>query len=161
MPPSEDEVSRSRLERVRVAAGVGLLLPGVLTVLVTRWHRRGGGHARGITVDVTAQGELRIWGRGYGSRVHLENADVEEVLVDAFTGRLGAWRQRRLRVRSRRAPERGYVTDLQVATRATASDLDDGLRVEGGEGDCVELARADYERVREHVLRARGATDPG
>lgn len=158
MPPSEEEVSRSRMERVRVAAAVGLFLPGVLTLLVTRWHRRGGGHARGIYVDLTADGELRIWGRGYGSRIRLQSVELDEVLVDAFTGRLGAWRQRRIRLRTRKAPERGYVTDMQLATRAVAEDGNEGLRVEGGEGDCIELARADYERVRDAILRASGKT---
>lgn len=160
MPPGEEEVSRSRWERVRIAGVVGLLFPGLLTVLVTRWHRRGGGHARGIYVDVTADGELRIWGRGYGSRIRLENVELEEVLVDAFTGRLGAWRQRRIRLRSRKAPERGYVTDMQLATRAVAEDGAEGLRVEGGEGDCVELARADYEQVRDAIRSASGKRAP-
>ena len=143
MPPSEEETSRSRWERLQIAAGVGLALPAVLTVLITRWHRRGGGHARGIYVDVTSSAELRIWGRGHGSRISLAGAEFEEFLVDAYAGRLGAWRQRRMRVRARKAPARGYVTELVLAAQGTELGGSVGLRLEGGEGDCVELTRAD------------------
>ncbi len=153
MPPTEEETARSRWERVQIAAGVGLALPFALTLLITHWHRRGGGHARGIYVDVTEGGELRIWGRGHGERVNLQGAELEEYLVDAYAGRLGAWRQRRMRVRTRKAPARGYVTELVLAARATEHDGREGLRLEGGEGDCVELARTDYEAVRSFVLK--------
>jgi hypothetical protein len=147
---AEEELGRSRAAKAKVALPVGLLLPALLTLALSRYYRRGGGHARGIAVDVTEDGELRVWGRGYGSRVPLAGAEVVERMVDVYAGRLGAWRQRRLRVRGRRALE------IELSTPATAADGEDpSLRVEGGEGDCVELAREDFERVREAVLAAR------
>ena len=131
---------------------LGLLLPACITWIVRARYRRGGGHARGIVVDVT-DGELRIWGRGYGARVRLEGADVSERLVDVYAGRLGAWRQRRLRVRAASGARAGFSSEIELATPALASD--DGLRVEGGEGDCVELSREDFVAVRDEVLAAR------
>jgi hypothetical protein len=130
---------------------VGLLFPAIFTWAIHFWHRRGGGHARGIYVDVTTAGELRIWGRGYGSRVSLEGAEIIEKLVDVFAGRLGAWRQRRLRVRAR-GKARGSVVELELATRALPEDESLDIRHEGGESDCIELGRADFMRVREAVL---------
>jgi hypothetical protein len=155
------EVTRSRVARLQIAGLVGLLLPAALTWAVTRWHRRGGGHARGIVVDVTADGELRLWGRGYGSRVSLASADVRERLVDVYAGRLGAWRQRRLRVRAAGVPMGGRAAEIELATAAWREDADEGLKVEGGEGDCVELERDDYVLVRAAVLEAaRGEAAP-
>lgn len=147
-----DELQRARWAKARVALLVGLLLPSLLTVVVNRRHRRGGAHARGIVVDVTRGGELRIWGRGYGSRVALAGADVSERLVDVYAGRLGAWRQRRLRVRA--ASLAPGAREIELATPATARDVEEGLRVEGGEGDCVEVERADYDEIRARVLEA-------
>jgi hypothetical protein len=153
---TDRELALKRAARVRVGLPVGLLLPAVLTWIVHHRHRRGGGHARGIAVDVTADGELRIWGRGYGTRVVIANGEVSERLVDVFTGRLGAWRQRRIKVRSK-TPARGSVAEIELATTAVASDSDLGLKLEGGEGDCVELEREDFLRVREAILTAHGA----
>ena len=106
-------------------------------------------------MDVTGDGELRLWGRGYGARVVLEGALVHERLVDVYAGRLGAWRQRRLRVRagSVMAAARGGSREIEIATTATASDLDEHLSVEGGEGDCVEIDRDDFDRIRALVLQ--------
>ena len=42
---------------------------------------------------------------------------------------------------------------LEIATTATASDLDEHLSVEGGEGDCVEIDRDDFDRIRALVLQ--------
>ena len=151
---TEAELAQKRAARVRVGLPVGLLLPAILTWIIHHRHRRGGGHARGIYVDVTAGGELRIWGRGYGARVAIEGGEVIERLVDVYAGRLGAWRQRRLKVRTRKAA-RGTVEELEIATLAAPSDMDLGLKIEGGEGDCVELVREDFLRVREAVLAAR------
>lgn len=156
---TEEELAEKRLARVRVGLPVGLLVPAVLSLAIHLWHRRGGGHARGIYVDVTSDGELRIWGRGYGSRVALEGAQVVERLVDVFAGRLGAWRQRRLKVRAR-SSSRGTVAELELATRAHPDDASLGLKHEGGEGDCVELAREDFLRVREAVLAAISSSPP-
>jgi hypothetical protein len=148
---AERELARSRSEKARVALVVGLLLPALLTFGLHRRYRRGGGHARGITVDVTAAGELRIWGRGYGSRVRLEGAEVKERLVDVYAGRLGAWRQRRLSVEAR-ALTLGSSRGIEIATTAQRSDMEEDLRVEGGEGDCIELSREDFDRLRACVL---------
>ncbi|HEY3595389.1 MAG TPA: hypothetical protein VGL13_15990, partial [Polyangiaceae bacterium] len=84
----EQELSRSRWARAEVALVLGLIGPIVATWLVTWRRRRGGPHARGIRVDITRDGELRLWGRGYGTRVALERARVEERLVDLYAGRL-------------------------------------------------------------------------
>ncbi len=145
---AETELARSRWAKARVALVFGLLVPAVLTFALNRRYRRGGGHARGITVDVTAAGELRIWGRGYGTRVTLDGAELGERFVDVYAGRLGAWRQRRLRVRG--------GSTVELATLGLERDLADGLRVEGGEGDCVELDRADFDAVRALVVERIG-----
>jgi len=155
---AEREFSRARGDKAKVALVVGLLLPSLLTLGLNRRYRRGGSHARGITVDVTAAGELRIWGRGYGSRVHIDGAEVTERLVDVYAGRLGAWRQRRLRVRGK-PTARGGSLEIELATTARRSDMEEGLRVEGGEGDCVELSREGFDRLRACVL-ARAPLTP-
>ena len=144
------ELARARADRAKVGLLAGLVLPALLTWGLRVRHRRGGAHARGIVVDVTEEGELRLWGRGYGSRVALEGAAVSERLVDVYAGRLGAWRQRRLRVRGA-GPSRG-ATQIEIATLAVAADVEPGLRVDGGEGDCIELRREDFERLRTAVL---------
>lgn len=151
---SEDDLSRARLDKAKVALLLGLGLPALLTLGLNRSYRRGGRHARGITVDVTADGEIRVWGRGYGARVVLEGAVVQERLVDVYAGRLGAWRQRRLRVRAGTvaAAARGGSREIEIATTAAARDLDEGFPVEGGEGDCVEIDRDDFDRVRALVI---------
>src|SRR5438132_435265 len=56
----QDEMSRSRLARLETAVLFGLLLPACLTFALARHYRRGGGHARGIFVEV-AEDELRLW----------------------------------------------------------------------------------------------------
>lgn len=140
----EAAVSASfRRERVGIALSLGLLLPGALTLFLTHRHRRGGAHARGITIDVTADGELRVWGNGYGQRVALEGAEIQERLVDLYSGRLGSWRQRRLAVRGRKVLP-GSPSLLELGTVATTEDEALGLPLVGGEGDCIEVGRADY-----------------
>jgi hypothetical protein len=157
---SEDDLSRARADKAKAAIVLGLMLPALLTWGLNRSYRRGGRHARGITVDVTADGELRLWGRGYGARVSLDGALLHERLVDVYAGRLGAWRQRRLRVRvgSVAAAARGGSREIELATTATARDLDDALTVEGGEGDCVEIDREDFDRIRDLVVARSRAT---
>jgi hypothetical protein len=147
--------SYRRADRVAIAAGVALLLPALLTWALARRHRRGGGHARGIVVDLTADGELRLWGRGYGQRVVARGADLSERLVDVYGGRLGAWRQRRLTVRGARAIA-GSPAVLELACLADPQDDELDLSLTGGEGDCVELSRADYLAL---LTELRGTTD--
>jgi hypothetical protein len=141
---AEREIARSRGAKARVALVIGLALPALLTLALNARYRRGGAHARGIVVDITREGELRLWGRGYGVRIPLSGAEVRERLVDVYAGRLGAWRERRIRVRSR-------GREIEIATTACAADSDDGLTVEGGEGDCVEIDREDFDRLRDHI----------
>lgn len=141
------EIARSQSDRLKVAATAGLLLPALLTWGLGYWRRRGGGHARGIVIDVTRRGELRVWGRGYGQRIYLPGAVVTERLVDVYAGRLGAWRQRRVRIRRATVSPEGGSSELELATPARASDMDEGLRAEGGEGNCIELDREAYEAI--------------
>jgi hypothetical protein len=142
-------MDRFRVERVGIAVALGLLMPGVLTLALSHRHRRGGGHARGIVIDI-ADGQLRLWGRGYGQRVTLAGAAVSEKLVDVYSGRLGAWRQRRLTVRAKQALPSSPAL-LELATPADDSDEALGLPLVGGEGDCVELSRADYLALIEAI----------
>jgi hypothetical protein len=139
-----DEIHRSRAARLRVALLVGLLAPGIFTLLLSSRHRRNGAHARGIAVELTKT-ELRIWGRGYGSRVTVLGAGTDERLVDVYGGRLGAWRQIRLRLKTKHQT-------LELAAPAVKGD-EKGLRVEGGEADCVELAREDYNALKAEIFR--------
>jgi hypothetical protein len=142
----QEELSRSRSARAKVALVIGLLCPSVLTLYVTRRRRRGGAHARGIRLEITRDRELRLWGRGYGTRLSLVDARVEEKLVDLYAGRLGAWRERRLSVSS-------GAREIEIGTQAT--DDDDDLPLVGGEGDCVEFEREDYMRARSEITGRR------
>lgn len=153
---TQEDAHAKRLARVRVGLPVGLLLPALLTLVIHARHRRGGGHARGISVDVTNGGEIRIWGKGYGTRVSVHGSEVTERLVDVYAGRLGVWRQRRLRVQSK-PTTRGATGEIEIATRAIPEDATLNFKHEGGEGDCVEFDREDYLRVREAVMNAEKA----
>lgn len=143
-----EELSRSRFARAEVALGIGFVAPLLATLFVTHRRRRGGPHARGITLEITNEGELRLWGRGYGMRVELAGARVDERLVDLYAGRLGAWRERRLTISS------GARTII-VGTLATEED--EGFTLQGGEGDCVEFERADFLRMRERIVESTKA----
>ena len=145
-----------RGERAAIALLLGLVLPGALTWSLTHRHRRGGQHARGINLDVTASGELRLWGRGYGQSVVLPGAEVSERMVDVYSGRLGAWRERRLSVRARMTL-RGSPSLLEIGTLAEARDEDLALGLVGGEGECVEVTRADYLALLDRI-RTSAAT---
>jgi hypothetical protein len=150
----QTELHRSHVARVKVAVILGLVAPTLFTWVLARRHRRNGAHAHGITVELTETDELRIWGRGYGSRVAIRDATVQERLVDVYAGRLGAWRQIRLVLRTRRQT-------LELAAPARAGD-DRDLPLNGGEADCVELARDDYSRLKEEIFlrrRERGVID--
>ena len=138
-----------RRERFAIAVGLGLLTPGLWTWWVTHRRRRGGPHPRGIRVAVTDDGQLLLWGRGYGQRLRLEGAQVEEFLVDVYTGRLGAWRQRRLRIRAQKLLP-NMPNTLELAT-PVADDTELDRPLIGGEGDCVELTPAEFAKVRDAV----------
>jgi len=100
----------------------------------------------GFVSRLTRDGELRLWGRGYGSRLPLADARVEEKLVDLYAGRLGAWRERRLTVSS---------GSREIEFGTLASDEDQDLPLIGGEGDCVEFDREDYLRLRTSITAGR------
>jgi hypothetical protein len=140
----EQELGRSRAARLKVALALGIALPSLLTFYVSRRRRRGGAHARGIRLEITPGGELRLWGRGYGTRLALADAHVRERLVDLYAGRLGAWRERRLSVSA-------GSREIEVGTQA--AEEDEGLPMEGGEGDCVEFDRGDFMRLRAALVR--------
>jgi hypothetical protein len=142
----EQELSRSRGARAKVALGLGLLCPTLLTIYVTRRRRRGGPHARGIRLEITREGELRLWGRGYGTRVSLARSRMAERRVDLYAGRLGAWRERRLSISN-------GSREIEIGTPATEED--DDLPLEGGEGDCVEFDREDFMRLRASIAEQR------
>ncbi len=146
----ETELHRSKIARLEVAVLLGLLAPALCAFALTRRHRRDGAHPRGITVELT-ETELRVWGRGYGSRVAVAGASIEERLVDVYAGRLGAWRQIRLRVRTRHHT-------IELAAPAVGADART-LQVEGGEGDCIEVARADYDALKRELETRRDARD--
>jgi hypothetical protein len=145
------ELHRSRVARFKVAVLVGLAAPALCALLLARRYRRNGAHPRGITVELT-ETELRIWGRGYGNRVSVAGASIEERLVDVYAGRLGAWRQIRLRVRTRHHT-------IELAAPGRAAD-EAALHVEGGEGDCVEIGREDYDVLKRTLLARRETRDP-
>jgi hypothetical protein len=146
----QTELHRSTAARFRVALLLGLLAPGLATFLLSRRYRRNGAHARGITVEVTTD-ELRVWGRGYGSRVAILDSTVEERLVDVYAGRLGAWRQVRLRLRAKHQA-------IELAAPAKSGD-ERALRLEGGEGDCIEIAREDYDALKTEILARKATID--
>lgn len=143
----KQELTRSRLARAEVAATVGLIAPLALTWYVTRRRRRGGPHARGIVLEITEDGELRLWGRGYGTRLTLAESRIDERLVDIYAGRLGAWRERRLTVSS-------AARSIAIGTPANEDDTD--FPAQGGEGDCVEFDRDDFLRMRDAIANASG-----
>jgi len=130
-----------------VALLIGLAAPMLLTVYVTRRLRRGGPHARGIQLEITEEGELRLWGRGYGTRLALAEARIDERLIDLYAGRLGAWRERRLVVSS---------GARQIVIGTVASEEDTELALQGGEGDCIEFEREDFMRVRAVIAGEKG-----
>jgi hypothetical protein len=138
------ELHRSKVARLRIALVLGLLAPLACTLILSRSHRRNGFHPRGISIELT-ETELRIWGRGYGSRVTVAESTLEERLVDVYAGRLGAWRQIRLRLRAKHQT-------LELAAPAKPGD-EATLRLEGGEADCVEIAREDYDALKGEILR--------
>lgn len=140
-----EELHRSRMARIKVALLIGLASPALCALWLRQRYRRHGGYARGITVELTPD-ELRLWGRGYGTRVRVEGAVLEERLVDIYAGRLGAWRQVRLRVRTK-------AREIELAAQADERDGARGLRLEGGEGDCVEVDREDYDALKEEIER--------
>jgi hypothetical protein len=146
------EIRRSRVARIRVAIILGLLAPAACTLLLARRHRRHGAHARGITVELT-DAELRIWGRGYGTRVSVDDAEVAERLVDVYAGRLGAWRQVRIRLQTK-------ARAVEIAAPASEADGERGLRLDGGEADCVELDRADYDALKMELQQRRARPKP-
>lgn len=146
---AEAELRRARIAKLKVALVLGLAVPGLLTWIVSSRYRRDGPHARGIFVDITSTGELRLWGRGYGTRVMLRGAELSERLVDVYAGRLGVWRQRRLLVRG---PASAGGRVIELAAVALKTDMEKGLRVDGGEGDCVELGREDFDVLRAEII---------
>ena len=71
---------------------------------------------------------------------------MAERQVDLYAGRLGAWRERRISVSN-------GSREIEIGTPAT--DEDDELPLEGGEGDCVEFDREDFMRLRASIAERR------
>jgi hypothetical protein len=133
-------------EKLRAAA---IALSGGLTAIlyISSRYKPGGSHARRIVLELTHD-EIRIWGRGYGTRIAYRDVLRMRIrLVDAYLGRLGAMRQVRLLLE-------GAGRTIEVATEALEDDLRRGLAPEGGEGDCVILDREDFDAY-ERALMAR------
>ena len=128
-----------------VVTAFALLVPGAVSLISARRRRRGGLHARGIVVEVTSDGLLRVVGRGYRVEVRLGCARVEERVVGLDAGRRAIVAQRRLRVASSTDDQ---ASVLELATPATVDEFDTAPVPHAVDGDCVELSREDYGRVR-------------
>ena len=135
-----EELSRSRLARAKVAWCSGSCVPALLTLLRARRRRRGGPHARGIRVEVTDDGELRLWGRGYGTRVALAGARVDETIGRSL---------RRAARSVARAPDYGVARRAERRSGHARGRRRRDLPLLGGEGDCVEFDREDYFALRD------------
>ena len=137
------ERTKGKLLAAAIALSGGLSAIG----LVSSRFKPGGAHVRRIVLELTHD-EVRLWGRGYGTRVaYRDVVRVRYRLVDAFLGRLGAMRQLRIGIE-------GAGRSIDVATDALVEDLPRGLTAEGGEGDCIVLDRDDFEHF-ERALLAR------
>jgi len=95
-------------------------------------------------------GELRIWGKGYGARVRVAGPS-RRAARRRLRRRLGAWRQRRLRVRAR--AEGVSATPPRSSSPPATPPTPPISASRAGEGDCVELARSDFDAVRRKVLQ--------
>lgn len=124
--------------KVWIAFGVGLLLPLLWGFARNARFGRGGGWARGIQLELDHT-ELRLWGRGYGSRVELDSARVSRRYVVCYLGRLGFYRQVRLVVESPRA-----TIELAAATRPDEREREVFVTTEE---QAVELDREELERL--------------
>jgi hypothetical protein len=51
---------------------------------------------------------------------------------------------------------RTKARQIELAAQAEERDGGRGLRLDGGEGDCVELDREDYDALRGEILRRSG-----
>lgn len=137
------ERTKGKLLAAAIALSGGLFTIG----LISSRYRPGGAHARRIVLELTHD-EVRLWGRGYGTRVgYRDVVRVRYRLVDAYLGRLGAMRQLRIGIE-------GAGRSIEVASDALVDDLARGLTAEGGEGDCIVLDRDDFDHF-ERALLAR------
>ena len=55
-----------------------------------------------------------------------------------------------------RSAGRGGGKEIELATTARAADMGEGLTLEGGEGDCIEIDREAFDALRVKVLEAVG-----
>ncbi|GAC1352382.1 MAG: hypothetical protein NVS3B20_14220 [Polyangiales bacterium] len=145
-----------RRQREKLLAVTVALVGGLLTMgLVSRRFRPGGGHAHGIVLELT-DSELRLWGRGYGTRIAYRDVlRLRRRIVDTYLGRLGAMRQLRVAVE-------GAGRTIEVATEAVASDFAKSSTTdreeartsapEGGEGDCIVLSRSEFDAFESALL---------
>ena len=137
------ERTKGKLLAAAIALSGGIGMIG----FVSSRFRPGGAHVRRIVLELTAD-EVRLWGRGYGSRIaYRDVARVRYRLVDTYLGRLGAMRQLRVSIE-------GGGRSIEVATEAMVEDRARTLKPEGGEGDCVLLDREDFDAF-ERALKVR------
>ncbi|GAC1518609.1 MAG: hypothetical protein NVS3B10_20570 [Polyangiales bacterium] len=135
------ERTRDKLRAAAIALAGGLTTIG----LISRRYRPRGGHAAQIVLELT-EGEVRLWGGAYGSRIaYRDVARLRYRRVDTDLGRLGAMRQLRLGIE-------GAGRSIEVATEALVEDRARVLQPEGGEGDCVLLDRDDFEAFESALL---------
>ncbi len=143
------ERRREKLTAAAIALAGGLLTMGLISLR----FRPGGGHARGVRLELTAD-DVRIWGRGYGTRIAFRDvARLRFRLVDAYLGRFGGMRQLRVSIE-------GAGRTIEIACEAVGGDLKRDIDLEGGEGDCVMLDRPDFEAFERELL-ARVPTEAG
>ena len=67
-------------QREKLSAAAIALAGGLITIgLISRRYRPGGGHARGVMLELTTA-DVRLWGRGYGTRIA-----YDEIAVSSYS----------------------------------------------------------------------------
>lgn len=137
--------------RLAIAVVVGLLVPLAWSLLRKRRFARGGGWSRGIQLELDDV-ELRLWGRGYGTRVPLAGARLRRRYVICYLGRRGFYRQSRLVLE-------GTKATLEVAAQTTPEERERETFA-ATEDQAVELARGDFDRLARELESRLARVEP-